>query len=149
MVLFHFTDADPAGTASDYTATVVWGDGTTETSRGNPTKVQVVGNDGGFDVVGSHASTTTLANATFSVSVADPGATLVGGSKSQFKRRHFDADGVTYPSPEVTEGGAVIDMVLIHFTDSDAIDTVVDFRASVNWGDGTRETNALIRPMDT
>ena len=29
--VFHFTDADPAGTASDYTATVVLGDGNTRT----------------------------------------------------------------------------------------------------------------------
>ena len=28
-----FTDADPAGTASDYTATVTWGDGTTSTLK--------------------------------------------------------------------------------------------------------------------
>ncbi len=43
-----FTDADPAGTASDYTATINWGDGTT--SAGTITSVA----GGGFAVTGSH-----------------------------------------------------------------------------------------------
>src|SRR5207245_8110675 len=56
FVLFHFTDADSAGTATDYTATVTWGDGVVETSTANPTSVFVVASSGGgFDVKGTHS----------------------------------------------------------------------------------------------
>ncbi|HWX45931.1 MAG TPA: choice-of-anchor Q domain-containing protein [Solirubrobacteraceae bacterium] len=43
-----FTDGDPAGTASDYTASISWGDGTTSTAT--------IGSaaSGGFAVTGSH-----------------------------------------------------------------------------------------------
>jgi hypothetical protein len=42
-----FTDADPAGTASDYTATIDWGDGTT-------TAGTVAAGTAGFTVTGTH-----------------------------------------------------------------------------------------------
>ena len=42
-----FSDADPAGTASDYTATINWGDGT-------PTSAGVISGTGPFTVTGSH-----------------------------------------------------------------------------------------------
>jgi probable HAF family extracellular repeat protein len=80
QVLFHFTDADPSGTAGDYTATVTWGDGSVETNIANPTDVQIVADGDGFDVVGSHTYTNGAAGLTFQVSVADQGAPAVGGS---------------------------------------------------------------------
>ena len=36
VAVFHFSDADPAGTASDYTAVVTLGDGNTLTLTGTP-----------------------------------------------------------------------------------------------------------------
>src|SRR5262249_57554304 len=76
-VLLHFTDADPAGVAGDYTATVVWGDGSTENSVSNPTTVQIVANaGGGFDVIGSHTYAEEATGLTFSVSVAAHGSTI-------------------------------------------------------------------------
>jgi hypothetical protein len=80
-VLFHFTDADPAGAATDYTATVTWGDGLVETSAANAADVQVAAHSGGgFDVVGSHTYATAAKGLTFSVSVADAGAVPVSAS---------------------------------------------------------------------
>jgi hypothetical protein len=74
-VLFHFTDADPNGTASDYTATVTWGDGAVENNIDNPAAVQVVPSGDGFDVVGSHTYLEEASGLTFSVSVHDHGLT--------------------------------------------------------------------------
>src|SRR5207248_2396328 len=55
VVLLHFSDADPGGTVSDYTATVNWGAGTVEYSGSNPSTVWVAASSGGgFDVLGSH-----------------------------------------------------------------------------------------------
>jgi N-acetylneuraminic acid mutarotase len=50
-VVGSFVDADPTGMASDYTASIAWGDGTTSagTITLNPT--------GGFNIVGSHTYT--------------------------------------------------------------------------------------------
>jgi Fibronectin type III domain len=48
-----FTDADPSGVASDYTATITWGDGTASTMG---TVSAAVG--GGFEVKGSHTYAT-------------------------------------------------------------------------------------------
>ncbi len=42
-----FTDADPAGTAGDYTATINWGDG-------SPVTAGVIGGTGPFTVTGTH-----------------------------------------------------------------------------------------------
>src|SRR5205807_2462781 len=71
VVVFHFTDADPAGTVADYLATVNTGDATL-TSAANPSKLKIVGNGGGgFDVTLSYTYAEELSNATFSVSVTD------------------------------------------------------------------------------
>jgi IPT/TIG domain-containing protein len=57
-----FTDADPAGTATDYTATIHWGDGTTSTGT--------IG--GHFTVTGTHAYAST-GTRTISVTITDAG----------------------------------------------------------------------------
>src|SRR5207253_445638 len=83
VVLFHFTDADSAGTATDYTATVTWGDGVVETSTANPTSVFVVASSGGgFDVKGTHSYAEELTGATFSVSVSDHNATAAASTST-------------------------------------------------------------------
>jgi len=46
-VVAHLLDADPGGTASDYTVSVNWGDGTSSPGTAQPT-------GGGFDIVASH-----------------------------------------------------------------------------------------------
>ena len=74
VVVFHFTDADPSGTATDYVATVNTGNATL-TSTLNPDNVTIVANNGGFDVQLSYAYSEEMTNATFGVSVADHNAT--------------------------------------------------------------------------
>jgi autotransporter-associated beta strand protein len=81
VVLMHFTDANPGGTVSDFTATVTWGDGAVETSAANPTTVKVVANPGGgFDVIGSHTYTTASSGLTFAVAVLDKGGASASAS---------------------------------------------------------------------
>src|SRR5262249_32499880 len=72
VTVFHFTDADPNATASDYVATVQTGDATL-TSTAHPSNVTIVHDDvnGGFDVLLSYTYVEELHNATFSVSVTD------------------------------------------------------------------------------
>lgn len=61
-VVAHFTDADPAGTTSDYSATINWGDSTT-----SPGTIGA-----GFTVSGSHTYTT-AGTRTITVSIFDVG----------------------------------------------------------------------------
>jgi hypothetical protein len=89
-VLATFTDADPAGAVSDYTATIVWGDGSTSPA------VVTANRRGGFDVSG--ANTYAAAGAyTFSVQIADAGGQTVlapGTAQVQHLGRRVDDDQV-------------------------------------------------------
>jgi hypothetical protein len=67
--LADFTDADPAGAASDYTVAIVWGDG--KSSKGTIT----LDGNGGFYVSGTHTYTTS-GTFTLKITIAD-----AGGSK--------------------------------------------------------------------
>ena len=66
-----FTDADPAGTLADYTATINWGDGAS-----GPGAVGALGS--GFAVTGSHGfASTALGPQTITVKVCDAGGSCV------------------------------------------------------------------------
>ena len=73
--VFHFSDADPNGTASDYTARVSLGDGSTVTVTSTAgANGQIVANaGGGFDVLLSYTYMEELTNQPFSVRVSDAG----------------------------------------------------------------------------
>ena len=61
MTVFHFTDANPAATASNYTAVVTRGDGTSVTLTSTPSaNGQIVASAGGFDVTCSSPTLTRM-----------------------------------------------------------------------------------------
>jgi uncharacterized repeat protein (TIGR01451 family) len=67
----HFTDADPNGTLTDYSATIDWGDGSA------PSAGTIVANlAGGFDVAGSHTYTGS-GSKTITVKIDDAGGSSV------------------------------------------------------------------------
>src|SRR6202043_131992 len=104
-VVFHFTDADPNGTASDYVASVVTGDATL-TSAANPSNVQIVANGGGgFDVKLSYTYAEELTNQTFSVSVTDHNATA-SATTSTFSVADAALTAGAFTPPVATEGAA-------------------------------------------
>ncbi len=117
VVAAAFTDAYPYQSASDYTATINWGDGTT-------TAGVVNGSEGSYSVAGSHTYVwpTTY---TIAVTVSDAGgsATFYGLADVQ-------------PPP-------FYDLVDFSATDSGYPYTgpsASDFTASVDWGDQTPPT---------
>ncbi|HZU34994.1 MAG TPA: hypothetical protein VFA18_03755, partial [Gemmataceae bacterium] len=144
-VLFHFSDADPNGTASDYTATVTWGDGTTNGSSDNSGTVSVVANlSGGFDVIGSHIYTQIVNPGTFSAQVSDAGGASTGASTSNFQVLAPDQPltAGTLSTPSVTtEGQSIRNQVLFHFSDVDANAQAADYLATVSWGDGSSNSS--------
>jgi len=82
---FHFTDGDSQGQASDFTATVVWGDGTSNTSADKSGTVSVAANtNGGFDVFGTHTFDEVPSGATFGVLIQDVAGAVTGVSTTSF-----------------------------------------------------------------
>ncbi len=147
-LLFHFTDADPNGTVSDYMATITWGDGTTSSSTGFDVigsngihTVSIVADpDGGFDVLGSHTYAQIVNAGTFSVQVSDFGGSSTGASDSNFQVQAPDqpltAGALNVPSV-TTEGQSINNQLLFHFSDPDADAQASDYLATAFWGDGS------------
>ncbi len=139
--LFHFTDANPAATAADYTALISWGDGNTSTvtsTTSSSVGYVVADPAGGFDVYGSHTYTTGFSNGTFSVQVND-----VDGASTQ-ANADYEVDaadqqltaGTLYVPSVTTEGQSISSQLLFQFTDPDTYAQAGDYLATVQWGDG-------------
>src|SRR5262249_54212815 len=141
-VLFHFTDANPNATATDFTATVAWGDGSGNQSGDATGSVSVVADpSGGFDVLGSHIYIQAFRTATFSVQVTDAGGASVSASNPNFGvDAPLVAGALTVPNV-TTEGQSVHNVLLFHFTDTDPQGQLSDFSATVLWGDGTTSSS--------
>jgi len=123
----NFTDTDTANTASDFIATINWGDGTT-------TPGTISGSTGAFQISGTH---TYVGSGTFSVTVTmsdDAPGTATATVTSTANVTSTLA--VTAQSISVTEH-AVFNGTVATFTDSDVTKTAASFTTSINWGDGT------------
>src|SRR5262249_40412760 len=137
---FHFTDANPNASAADFTATVDWGDGMTESSASSG-NVLVVASAGSFDVVGSHTYAEEGSGLPFRVSVADKGGSSTSAAGTGSVADAALAAGALTP-PAAVEGQPVSGAVLFHFSDANPNANAGDFTATVNWGDGTTESSA-------
>lgn len=124
-VVAAFTDIDPRGRASDFTAAIAWGDG--QTSVGS-----VTAGSGGFIVTGA---VTYAAPGSYHLSV------LVQDKEGASARA---AGTVVIEPPLVVLGkrqdvspGARFSTVVASFTGGDPASTVGDYRAAITWSDGT------------
>jgi PKD repeat protein len=134
-VVAMFTDPDPAGAASDYTATINWGDGSSTT--GTVTSIS----GGKFGVSGNH---TYAEEGTFTITatVAD------AGTSTSVKAPVTVADAAlagTLLSPAIIEGAAFTGAVA-QFSDTDPAGTSSDYTATITWGDGHTSTGTISSP---
>ena len=130
-----FTDGDTAPAASEYSATIDWGDGTS-TSAGT-----ITGSAGSFTVTGSHTyaeegshtvhvtvqetdNSATAATSMSTATVAD--AALSGAGKGTL------ASAASFSGAVAT------------FTDANSSAPVSDFTASINWGDATAASTGTV-----
>ena len=123
---FGFTDANPAATAADYTATINWGDGISA-----PGTVSSMGV--GFAVSGSH----TYAEEgvyTASVSVLDAGGSSTSASGPAQVADAALAAG-TFTVGDGVEG-TTASPLSFSFTDANPGATAAEFTATITWGDG-------------
>jgi len=128
-----FTDANPNGVASDFTAKIQWGDGSSAVGT-------VSASGGGFVVKAAHTYADEMTG-TVTVSIADAGG---GTTTVRSTATVADAD-VLVGLPAVvtpTEGLAVTGAVAT-FSDTFTGNTPADFTATINWGDGTTDTGTV------
>jgi len=130
-----FTDQYTGNTPADFTAQIVWGDGSTTTGT-------VSGSGANYTVSGSHAyaeegtytAQATLSDddggnsgiAAFSVDVADPAVSATGGYA-------FTA----------VEGATAAAQTVATFTDPGGPEPIVDYSATIDWGDGSSSSGAI------
>jgi hypothetical protein len=123
-----FTDSDTSSVASDFSATIDWGDGTTSAGV-------ITDTAGAISVSGTHAYATTGQNAV-SVTLSDdaPG-TATGTANSTANVSGLTGQVVLNAA---TEGVALSSTTKVAtFTDTNRSDTASSFTGIINWGDGT------------
>ena len=146
VALAEFRDGDPGGTATDFTATVQWGDGTAaEASSVATPKIRLVPSattPGSFAVVGTHT-------------YARPGVyfidTLIDGALGATARTRGQAvvvaAGTALRVAGVAlqnAGAAVKGRVLATFSDTTPGVQAADFSARLDWGDGHTSAGRIV-----
>ena len=138
----HFTDANPSAKASDYSALVALGDGTSVTVTSTPTSNgQIVADPaGGFDVQVSHVYATAFSGATFGVQVNGPRGqtTQIGSNAFSVTNAPMTAGNLT--PPVATQYKPIQNATIFHFTDGNPLATANQFTAVVVLGDGSQVT---------
>jgi hypothetical protein len=127
-VVTTFTDKDPAGVVTDYTATIAWGDGTSSAGT------IAANGHGGFDVSGTH---TYLKDGSFPVTVVvhdKAGSVASAGTNAVVADASLSATGTTISAAEGASTGPV---VLATFTDSGSPEAAGSYTTTIDWGDGS------------
>jgi hypothetical protein len=124
-----FTINNSTDTASAFTATIDWGDGTTTTGT-------VVGSNGSFTVDGGHTyadegfpqATVTITRTADNTQIAPTGNVAVA-----------DTDNLTGHGSTIsfTPNQPLTNVTVATFTDTNTVNTAGDFTANIDWGDGT------------
>jgi Bacterial Ig-like domain (group 1) len=129
-----FTDPDTSATASEYAATIEWGDGSSSTGT-------VSGSDGSFAVSGEH---TYADEGSYEIKVTisdvdNEGNKATAGSTANVADAALAAAGVS-PAPVSPQSfsGAVAS-----FTDANTGSSIEDFTATIEWGDGSSSTGTV------
>jgi hypothetical protein len=124
-----FGDSNTANVAGDFSASIDWGDGTTDTGT-------IDGSDGSFSVEGGHTYTD---EGTFTINVIvmddDPGTAL---AEVRSKATVAEDDALTVTANNIASNeGVPFAGVVATFTDTNVQNGSGDFTATITWGDGT------------
>jgi hypothetical protein len=129
-----FTDTNKSDTASNFTATITWGDGTT-------TDGKVAGSNGVFTVTGGH---TYADEGSFplGVTIADTANNTslpLSGTIAAAEADVLRANGLTFTA----NAGQAFTGTVATFTDRNTSNVASDFSATINWGDGTTTAGVI------
>ena len=153
------TDSNPAATAADFTTapgsiTVDWGDGTTSTLTSTPpVTITASGSPNGvvFSIFGSHTYaeegsykvTVTAKDAGGSTTIAHSQATVADALLSGPVQIPINTtEAASFPVPVF--GAPVFTGAVGTFADANAAGAIDDFRATIDWGDGTPQSAGTV-----
>jgi hypothetical protein len=132
-VVASFTDANPLGTAGNFSATIAWGDGSS--SAGTVS----ANSSGGFQVTGGHTYAEEGSYAVH-VTINDVGgAAAAANSTAIVADAAVTAAGATLTATE----GAGFSGVVATFTDANPLGSATEFSATITWGDGTTSSGSV------
>ncbi|HEX3526440.1 MAG TPA: IPTL-CTERM sorting domain-containing protein [Thermoanaerobaculia bacterium] len=122
-----FSDTLTTAVASDFTATIDWGDATTSPGT-------VSGGGGTFQVSGTHTYAS-AGNFSVMVTLSDdkPGTATATVTSTAHVAAGLQVTAVNFTTPE----HAAFNGTVANFSDSDTNQTAATFTATINWGDGT------------
>src|SRR6202011_3771207 len=142
LTLATFTDANPGDNHANFTATIHWGDGSSDSG------VAVTYSNGTYSVAGSHIYADEHSAYAVTVDVADDGgSTLSGIGKTTVTVTDAGlTDTSTAPStqPSVAEGASTGSLTLATFTDANPGDHHADMTATIHWGDGASDSGVAV-----
>jgi len=137
--LATFTDANASGTASQFTATINWGDG-------SPSTIGTITQPGGvgtaFVVDGTHTYKTGTYSYTVTINETDP----VGGLTTTGTGTVTVAAATITTTPISTFTAVVAQPITVQlgtFTTTNLTANLLQFSASINWGDGITTTGTI------
>jgi len=122
-----FTDSDATQPASNFTATIDWGDGTSSVGT-------VTGASGSFTVAGTHtyADAGSFAVTTSVTDLANATTASAGGTATVSESDVLAGTGLAIAATR----GAAFSGAVATFTDTDTASTASEFTATISWGDG-------------
>lgn len=130
-----FTDPDTSAVASEYTATIDWGDASL------PTAGTISGPTGGpFTVTGTHTYTE---EGTYPVTVTITDVDTPSNTATAVSTAHV-ADAALTATCTSQVSGQSFSGVVASFTDANPFATTADFTATIDWGDATLATPGTV-----
>ncbi len=145
-----FVDTNPFATASDFTGSILWGDGSGPDT--NARFALVGGNAQGaiFAVYGSHVYTQALGSPyTIAVTVRDVGGSSIAVVPITTTATIGQGALVVSGVPLTTSVGVPVPAgkVVATFLDLGGPDALADYSAIIDWGDGTSTAAVTITPL--
>jgi hypothetical protein len=130
-----FNDPNLTDTASDFSATITWGDGNTSTGT-------VVGSNGSFTVEGSNTyASEGFFNASATITGAGDSPLTLGGTIAVTGDDQLTGFGG--PIITASPNQPLNNVTVATFSDTDTFTPASDFTTQVDWGDGTQTSGTL------
>jgi hypothetical protein len=146
-VVASFDDQNPFGLASQFTASINWGDG--NTSSGSIVAVVGVSK---FEVAGTHTYKQ-FGSKTITVQIQSVGGTSTASATSVVAVSDAPLSFIEIrPDAVIVEGrfenGAVPSILAAYFRDANSFSTGGDFATKIDWGDGSVTTDAFVSRVE-
>ncbi len=139
--LASFTDSNTADTASQLSAAITWGDGTTSTGV-------VSGAAGAFSVAAGHAYADEGSYPT-SIAITNSADAVTTTLSGTVTATEADVLAVGAAPTIAATAGTAFSGTLASFTDSYAANPASDFTATIAWGDGSSSAGTVVASNGT